>query len=118
MKCPYADFYVLPLPKRNLAAYRKMAQLGKRLWLKHGALEYREYVGEDLVPPCGVAFPKLSKARRGETVITAIVGYRSRAHRDRVMARVLADPDMHAMAPKKMPFDIQRMAYGGFKLLV
>lgn len=119
MGSPYADFYLLPLPTRNLTAYRKIALLGRRVFLKHGALEYREYVGEDLRAAFGcVPYPKLVKARRGETVVSAIVGFRSRAHRDRVMKRIMADPEMGAAMPSKLPFDMKRMVYGGFRQLV
>jgi len=119
MKSPYADFYLVPLLTRNLTAYRKMALLGRRVFLKHGALEYREYVGEDLRAAFGcVPYPKVVKARRGETVISAIVGFRSRAHRDRVMKRIMADPEMAASMSSGMPFDMKRMVYGGFRQIV
>lgn len=119
MRSPYADFYLLPLPTRNLKAYRKIALLGRRVFLKHGALEYREYVGEDLRAAFGcLPYPKLVKARRGETVVSAIVGFRSRAHRDRTMKLIMADTEMGAAMPSKMPFDMKRMVYGGFRQLV
>ncbi len=119
MTSPYADFYLVPLPKRNLAAYRKMAAHGRRVFLKHGALEYREYVGEDLATAFGCAlYPATLKARRGETVVSAIVGFRSRAHRDRTMKRIMADPELCAAMPSKPPFDMTRMVYGGFRQLV
>jgi uncharacterized protein YbaA (DUF1428 family) len=119
MESPYADFYLVPMLTRNLAAYRAMARLGRKVYLAHGALEYREYVGEDLRAVFGcVPFPASVKAKRGETVVAAIVGFRSRAHRDRVMKKVYADPAFgHEMA-KKMPFDPTRLVYGGFSRLV
>lgn len=115
----YVDGYVLPVPKKNLAAYRRMAALGAKVWRDHGALEYRECVGDDLNVKWGVPFPRQIKAKPGETVVFAYIVYKSRAHRDRVNAKVMGDPRLAAMAdPKKMPFDCKRMVYGGFKVLV
>ena len=113
----YVDGFVLPVPKKNLRAYRGMARMGARLWMKHGAVDYMECAGDDLHPSFGLAFPKLAKAKSGETVFFSFIVYKSRAHRDRVNAAVMKDPAMGKM-PKKMPFDIKRMAYGGFKVLV
>ena len=119
MASPYADFYLLPLPKRNLAAYRKVSLVGRRVFLRNGALEYREYVGEALASSFGcVAYTKVLKARRGETVVSAIVGFRSRAHRDRTMKRIMSDPEMASCMSGKPPFDMTRMVYGGFRQLV
>jgi len=115
----YVDGYVLPIPKKNLPAYRRMAAKGCRLWREHGALEYRECVGEDLKPPFGVPFPRMMKVKPGETIVFSYIVFRSRAHRDRVIARVMKDPRLAGMAdPKKMPFDAKRMVYGGFEVLV
>jgi uncharacterized protein YbaA (DUF1428 family) len=114
----YVDGFVLPLKKKNVAQYRRIAQQAARVWKKHGALEYREWVGEDLTPKWALPFPRLARARAGETVVLAWIVYRSRAHRDRVIARVMKDPLMTGMDPKAMPFDVRRMAYGGFELLV
>jgi uncharacterized protein YbaA (DUF1428 family) len=115
----YVDGYVLPLPRRNLQTYRRMAQKASRIWREHGALEYRECVGEDLAVKWGVPFPRAVKAKRGETVVFAWVVFKSRAHRDGVNARVMKDPRLAAMMdPKSMPFDAKRMVYGGFKVLV
>jgi len=114
----YVDGYVLPVPKKNLAAYRRMAKAGARLWKKHGALEYFECVGDDLNVKWGVlTFLRLVKPRRGETVVFSFIVYKSRAHRDRVNAMVMKDPMMSKM-PKTMPFDMKRMTMGGFKVLV
>ena len=113
----YVDGFVLVVPKKNLAAYKKMARWGERLWRRHGALEYRECVADDLKAPCGIPFPKLVKLKPGETVVFSYIGYKSRAHRDQVNAKVMKDPSMAKM-PKKMPFDVKRMCYGGFKVLV
>ena len=115
----YVDGFVLPVPKKNLAAYRRMAQVASRVWLDHGALEYRECVGDDLGVPCGLPFPKGIRTKPGETVVFAYIVYRSRAHRDRVNARVMKDPRLQAScSPEKMPFDYKRMLYGGFKTIV
>ena len=119
MNAPYADFYVIPLPTRRVASYRRLAQVGRRVFLKHGALTYGEYVGDDLASVFGgVAFPAAAKAKRGETVVAAMVGFRSRAHRDRVMKRVFADPALSDPKLGPMPFDPSRLVYGGFRRLV
>ena len=114
----YVDGYVLPVPKKNVEAYRRLAQVGAKLWRKHGALEFRECVGDDLNVKWGVPFPRGIKARRGETVVFSWIVFKSRAHRDRVNAKVMKDPSMANMDPKSMPFDAKRMLYGGFKVLV
>jgi len=115
----YIDAFVLPVPKKNVAAYRDMARKAGKIWREYGALEYRECVGDDLKTPIGVPFPRLSKAKKGETVFFSFIVYKSRAHRDSVNKKVLSDPRMDKMmAGKAMPFDVKRMAYGGFKALV
>lgn len=113
----YVDGFVLVVPKKNLKAYKRMAVWGARIWKKHGALEYRECVADDLKAPCGMPFPKLVKLKPGETVFFSFIAYKSRAHRDQVNARVMKDPATGTMPPK-MPFDVKRMCYGGFKVLV
>jgi uncharacterized protein YbaA (DUF1428 family) len=113
----YVDGFVLPVPKKNLNAYRRMAQEAGKIWRDHGALEFRECVGEDLNAKMGLPFPKGIKIKSGETVIFSWIVYKSRAHRDRVNAKVMKDPRMAKM-PKKMPFDVKRMMYGGFKTIV
>jgi uncharacterized protein YbaA (DUF1428 family) len=113
----YADVFLIPLPKRNLAAYKKMAQLGKKVWLKHGALQYFETVGDDLNTPWGAPITKQLKLKTGETVVAAWILYKSKAHRNAVNKKVHSDPLMHA-APQKMPFDEKRMMMAGFKVLV
>lgn len=113
----YVDGYVLPVPKKNLAAYKRLAQMGKKMWLKHGALDYQECVGDDMTTHCGMPFSKAFKVKAGEIVIFAYVVFKSRAHRDRVNANVMKDMSSMAM-PKSMPFDMKRMVYGGFKILV
>jgi uncharacterized protein YbaA (DUF1428 family) len=113
----YVDGYVLPVPKKNMKAYLRMARMGKEVWLKHGALDYKECVGDDLEAKWGTPFSRLMKLKRGETVVFSYVVYKSRAHRDRVNAKVMKA--MEAMGvPKDMPFDVKRMVYGGFKVLV
>ncbi|MEX0676986.1 MAG: DUF1428 domain-containing protein [Pirellulales bacterium] len=114
----YVDGFVLPVPKKNLAAYRRMSQKAGKIWREHGALEYRECAGDDLKVKGLVPFPRMVKLKRGETVVFAWIVYKSRADRDRVNAKVMKDPRLANMAPKSMPFDVKRMAYGGFKVLV
>jgi uncharacterized protein YbaA (DUF1428 family) len=114
---PYVDGYVLPVPTKNLAAYRKMAATAGKVWRDHGAMEYRECAGDDLDAKFGVPFPKLMKLKRGETAVFAWIVFKSKAHRDRVNAAVMKDPRLH-MDMKKMPFDFKRMVYGGFNVIV
>ena len=114
----YVDGFVLPVPKKNLAAYRRLARKGARVWRAHGALEYRECVGDDLKVKCGVPFPRQLRCKPGETVVFAWIVFRSRADRDRINARVMKDPAFDGMDPKAMPFDPKRMLYGGFEVLV
>jgi uncharacterized protein YbaA (DUF1428 family) len=113
----YVDGFVIPLPKKNLAAYRRLAELSSRIWREHGALEFRECVGDDLDVKMGMPFRRGVKLKPGETVMFSWIVYRSRAHRDRVNAKVMKDPRLAGM-PEKMPFDVKRMVYGGFKVLV
>lgn len=116
---PYVDGFVLPVPKKNLAVYRRMAKLASKVWRAHGALEYREAVGDDLNIKMGLPFPKMAKCKRGETVVFAWIVYKSRAHRDRVVAKVMKDARLADMMKKEnTPFDVKRMAYGGFKVFV
>jgi uncharacterized protein YbaA (DUF1428 family) len=115
----YVDGYVLPVPKKNLAAYRRMAKKADKIWREHGALEYRECAGDDLKVKFGVPFPRLAKAKPGDTVVLAWIVFKSRSHRDRVNAKVMKDPRLANMGDEKsMPFDCKRMAWGGFKMLV
>lgn len=115
----YVDGFVMPVSKKNLKAYVAMAQQAGKIWKEHGALEYFECAGEDLKSPMGVPFPKLTKLKPGETVVFAFIVYKSRAHRDKVNAKVMKDPRMNGMMEgKKMPFDIKRMTYGGFEVVV
>ncbi len=114
----YVDGYVLPVPKKNIQAYRRLAAKAGKIWREYGALEYRECVGDDLNLKFGVPFPRRIKAKRGETVVFSWIVFQSRAHRDRVNAMVMKDPRVANMDPKKMPFDFRRMVCGGFKVLV
>lgn len=112
----YVDGYVLPVPKKNLKAYIKMAELGERMWRKFGALDYKECVGDDLKNKWGTAFTKMMKLKAGETVVFSYVVFKSRAHRDQVNAKVMKE--MEKMGSMEMPFDVKRMVYGGFKAAV
>jgi uncharacterized protein YbaA (DUF1428 family) len=114
----YVDGYVLPVPTKNLDQYRKMALKAGKIWREHGALEVRECVGEDLDVEMGQPFPTRIKLKAGETVVFSWIVFKSRAHRDRVNARVMNDPRMADMNPNSMPFDCARMLYGGFTALV
>ena len=115
----YVDGFVLPVPKKNLQAYRRLAQKAGKIWREHGALEFRECVGEDLDVKMGAPFPRRIKLKPGETVMFSWIGFKSRAHRDRVNAKVMKDPRLAKMMdPKAMPFDAKRMIYGGFKSVV
>ena len=115
----YVDGFVLPVPKKNLATYRRMAEKAGKIWREHGALEYRECVGDDLKVKFGVPFSRIAKAKAGETVVFSWIVSKSRGHRDRVNAKVMKDPRIMGMCDSKsMPFDVKRMAYGGFKILV
>jgi uncharacterized protein YbaA (DUF1428 family) len=115
----YIDGFLLPIPKKNLPAYTRLAQKAAQIWMEHGALEYCECVGDDLDSRFGVPFPKRAKLKRGETAVFAYIVYKSRAHRDRVNARVMADPRLKAMCGRKdMPFDCSRLSHGGFRVIV
>lgn len=115
----YVDGFVLPLPTKNLDVYRRMARKAGRIWKEHGALEYLECAGDDLDTQFGVPYPKAVRAKPGETVVFAFIVFKSRAHRDRINAKVMKDPRLSAMMdPKAMPFDSKRMVYGGFKVIV
>jgi uncharacterized protein YbaA (DUF1428 family) len=114
----YVDGFVLPVPRKNLTAYLRMARQAGKVWLQHGALEYRECVGDDLEVKMGTPFPRQLELKRGETVVFSWIVYRSRAHRDQVNAKVMQDPQMMAGMGSEMPFDMKRMVYGGFKTIV
>jgi len=115
----YVDGFVLPIPAKNVQLYRRIARAAGKIWREHGALEYRECVGDDLDVKFGVSFSQTIKLKPGETVLFSWIVYKSRAHRDRVNAKVMKDPRMAKMMEGvPMPFDVKRMVYGGFKVLV
>jgi uncharacterized protein YbaA (DUF1428 family) len=118
---PYVDGFVIPMPKKNLAAYRAMAKKASVIWKEYGAVEYFECAGDDLgvKPGMGTGFLKMAKTKPGETVVFSWVIWKSRAHRDRANAKLMKDPRLAKMMEgKKMPFDMKRFAYGGFRVLV
>ncbi len=116
----YVDGFVLPIAKKNLAKYKKIAAGCSKIWLEYGALEYFECSGEDLeCGSFGTPFPKMTGAKKGETVVFSWISYPSKAVRDKVNAKVMKDPRVLAMCnPKKMPFEVRRMAMGGFQPMV
>ena len=115
----YVDGFILPVPTKNLTTYRRMSQLCAKVWREHGALDYREFVADDVKPGKWTSFPQSVKLKRGETVVFSWIVYKSREHRDRVNAKVMKDERLAKMMdPKAMPFDGKRMIYGGFKVLV
>ena len=115
----YVDGFVVPVPKKKMAAYRRMAQKAAKVWRDHGALEYIESVADDVKPGKHTSFPQSVKLKSGETVVFAYIVYKSRAHRDRVNAKVMKDPRLKSMMdPKALPFDGKRMFWGGFKVVV
>ncbi|HMH54894.1 MAG TPA: DUF1428 domain-containing protein [Gemmatimonadales bacterium] len=116
---PYVDGFLLPVPKKNVKLYRRIAQQAGKIWRQHGALEFRECVGDDLKLKMGMPFSRTVRLKPSETVVFSWIVFRSRTHRDRVNAKVMKDPRMAKMMEKgPMPFDEKRMAYGGFKVLV
>jgi uncharacterized protein YbaA (DUF1428 family) len=115
----YVDGFVVPVPTKNLAAYRRMASLAGKVWREHGALEYIECVADDVKPGKVTSFPQSVKLRRGETVVFSWIVYKSRKDRDRVNAKVMKDPRLAPMMDvKALPFDGKRMFWGGFKEFV
>ena len=115
----YVDGFVVPVPKKKLEAYRRMARTAGKVWREHGALQYIEGVADDVKPGKHTSFPQSVKLKAGETVMFSYIVYKSRAHRDRVNAKVMKDPRLKSMMdPKAMPFDGKRMFWGGFKVLV
>jgi uncharacterized protein YbaA (DUF1428 family) len=114
----YMDGFVIPVRRDKLDAYREMAELGSKVWKEHGALEYRESVSEDVKPGKLTSFPQSVILQEDEVVIFAYIVFESREHRDKVNALAMNDPRFAAMDPSNMPFDTQRMIYGGFQVLV
>ena len=115
---PYVDGFVLPISRRNIPAYLSMSRKAGKIWKQLGALEYRECIGDDLKIEGALTFLKAARAKTGETVIFSWITHKSRAHRDRVNARVMKDPRILRMMKVKCPFDVKRMAMGGFKVRV
>ena len=115
----YVDGYVLPLPKKNIEAYRKMATDAGKVWKDHGALDYVECIAEDVKPGKVTSFPQAVKLKKGEVVFFSWITYRNRKHRDAVNAKVMKDKRLFgSMDPKNLPFDGKRMMWGGFRPLV
>ena len=115
----YVDGFIVPVPKKNLAAYKRLARKAGKIWMEYGALDYRECVADDVKPGKFTSFPQSVKLKPGEVVVFSWIEYTSRAQRDRVNAKVMSDPRLQGMmAGKDMPFDGKRMIYGGFKSLV
>ena len=116
---PYVDGFIVPLPKKNLKAYRAMAKEAAKVWREHGALEVRECIADDVKVGKWTSFPRSVKMKKNETVVFSYIVYKSRAARDKCLAQVMKDKRLAAMMdPKKMPFDAKRMIYGGFKVSV
>jgi len=115
----YVDGFIVAVPKKNLAAYRRLAVKAGKVWREHGALDYREWIADDVKVGKLTSFPRSVKLKPGETVIFSWITYKSRAQRDRINAKVIADPRLSSMMdPKAAPFDGKRLIYGGFKRLV
>jgi uncharacterized protein YbaA (DUF1428 family) len=114
----YIDGFVVPVPKDQLAAYRRIARIAGKVWREHGALEYVECVADDVKPGKRTSFPQSVKLKDGEVVMFSYIVYKSRKHRDQVNKKVMADPRIASMDPKTMPFDGKRMFWGGFKAFV
>ena len=115
----YVDGFVIPIPKNKVAAYKKMAKMGCKVWMKHGALAYYECVADDINASYGISFPKMAKAKKNETVIFAFIVFKSKAHRKQVNAKVHKEfSQMPGAENFSMPFDTKKMAFGGFKTLI
>jgi uncharacterized protein YbaA (DUF1428 family) len=115
----YVDGFLIPIPKKNIAAYKRISSQAGKIWCELGALEYRECVGDDMKISTGVGFPSRLRLKRGEAAVFSWIVYRSRAHRDSVNKRIMKDKRILAMMEKEaMPFDVKRMTYGGFRVLV
>jgi len=116
----YVDGFVIPIKKKDIAKYKKMAEWGKSMWMKNGALEYFECVGDDLAVQkgMGMGFKKLTKLKPDETVVFSFIVYKSKAHRDQINKKVMSDPSMKDFDPKTMPVDMKRFVMGGFNPIV
>jgi uncharacterized protein YbaA (DUF1428 family) len=118
MAAPYSDLYLLPLPKKNLAAYQKIARSFGKMAREYGALSYREFAADDLRPKGVKSFALAAKPKAGELVIAAVVDFKSRKHRDQVMKKMFKDPRMEKMMQGPELTDMKKMYYGGFKAIV
>jgi uncharacterized protein YbaA (DUF1428 family) len=115
----YVDGFVVPVPKKHVTEYRRIARRAGKIWREHGALDYQECVAEDVKPGQLTSFPQSVDLKGGETVFFSWIRFKSRAHRDRVNAKVMKDPRLaNMMDPAAMPFDAKRMIYGGFQVVV
>lgn len=114
----YVDGFVVPVPKKNVDAYRKLARKAGKVWMEYGALEYIECIADDVKPGKRTSFPQAVKLKPDEVVVFSWIVYKSRAQRDKINAKVMADPRLASMDPKSMPFDGKRMFWGGFKTIV
>jgi uncharacterized protein YbaA (DUF1428 family) len=118
-KFGYVDGFILPVPKKNIGKYKKLAKLAGKVWIDHGALDYVECVADDVKPGKITSFPQSVKLKKGEVVLFSWATYKSKAHRDRVLKKVMADPRLaDSMNPKTLPFDGMRMFWGGFKPVI
>ena len=115
---PYVDGFVIAVPKKNLKAYVAMARRAGKIWREYGCLDYKECVGDDLDVKKVLTFTKLARLKRGETAVFSWITYKSKAHRDAVNRKIMKDPRLAAMMKEKPPFDMKRMAYGGFRVAV
>ncbi len=114
----YVDGFMLAVPKKKIAAYRRIATIAGKVWREYDALDFKECVLDDPKVMMGIPFPKLAKLKKGETALFSFIVYKSRAHRDKVNAKVMKDKRITGFGPQDMPFDPKRMSYGGFKVLV
>jgi uncharacterized protein YbaA (DUF1428 family) len=124
----YVDGFLIPVPKAKLAAYRKFAKLGAKVWMEHGALDYKECVADEMfsqfpdgkggIKKAPSMFPQMALAKRGEVVIFSFIVFKSKADRDRINKKVMADKRMTSLDPSTMPVDMTRFGYGGFKTFV
>lgn len=114
----YVDGFVLPIPKKNIDKYKKIAKIAAKVWIEHGALEYHECVADDVQKGKLTSFPQSVQLKSNEVVFFSWITYKSRSHRDKVLKKVMADPRIKMQGPESMPFDAKRMFWGGFKSVI
>ena len=114
----YVDGFVVPVPTKNVEAYRKLAQQSGRIWMEYGALEFHECIADDVKPGKLTSFPQAVDLKGDETVVFSWIVYKDRAARDEINAKVMNDPRIKEHPPESMPFDAKRMIYGGFSPIV